>query len=204
MDKRIVALFVGFGAFVVFILGVWLLVLVNSVSTGVRFIVAPDSINVSSGDRSFRVNYESVVGFSPGDYTLKLSRDGFESTETTVKVIDNEIVDVYIMLNPESAAAKEEMNRSEMTPRIERISGHIVASGGEKIEQEYPFINQLPIIDKYFSVKSCVNGNNDIDICVRLVIDNKYQRERALSAIKSTGVDVSKYTINYIDAQDPH
>lgn len=204
MDKRVLVVVGGFVAFAIITLGIWLTSQLFIVRTGIQFIVVPDNISVAEGERRIGVSYESIINFEPGRHILEFSRDGFSSEIKDITVVENEVAQVYVLLNPKTDEAKKIINEPKMTSRIERISGYIITEGSKQIESEYPFVNSLPIIDKFFSIKSCVNEDGKIEICVKLIVNNKYQKNRAISAIKNVGVDTLKYKVNFVSSQDPH
>lgn len=171
-------------------------------STGIEFIVVPDEISVNVGDRSFNVSYESTIAFSAGTYSLTLKKEGFETITQSVEVIDKQVTSIYVGLKPLSDAAKELLSSSIMQARLERIGGHRVLQVEKAIEENYSFVNKLPITKKYFTINPCnlvVNDEKIVAICIVLAINNDTYKDQALKALADAGIDASKWVVHFED-----
>ena len=169
-------------------------------STGIEFIVVPDSATAVMNGKKVIVNYESVVKTETGTITVELSKDGFESNTETVEVKEGSVTPLYVYLKPISDAAKKEVEPVVMQQRIERIGGHFVTKSTDEMSEKYPFINKLPIVDKYFTVTPCSVVPTDLNVmgmCVTLAIDTQFYRDEAIKAIQAKGIDSTKWTIVY-------
>jgi hypothetical protein len=205
MDKRIILIIISFlGLVGVISLLWWAMTTLTTVRTGVEFIVVPDEIDVLYNNNEFKVDYESVVKFDPGEYELTFSKTDFTNQTKSVEVVENEITSVYILLEPQTNEAAELLSQSVMGSRIERIAGQMVTEGGEQLEEDYPFINDLPIIDRFFSIKTCSSENSIIAICVYLSPNNSFQRERATEAAIEANIDIDRFKLNFIEDNNPH
>lgn len=204
MDRKItLGIAAGVIGFIFIALIWWGIAKLNEVKTGIEFIVVPDEITVVVNSREFRVNYESKQKFEPGEHKLEFRRDGFETKSETVLINEGEVIQVYVLLDPVTAEARDILNQAIYRPRIERISGFIVNQGAKEFEQEYPFLNNLPITDKYFSIKTCTDESGELKICAYMVINNTLQRNRAKNAATTAGIDIKKYPLNFIE-KDSH
>lgn len=182
-------------------LGIWGFLQLTKVTTGIQFIVVPDHITAKIDSKTYTVNYESIVGVKPGNYTIYLSADGFAPTTTTVTVTKDRITQVYAALTPETDTAKALLDTDVMRSRLERIAGHEVSQGAKQLSDKYPFINKLPITTMYYTINPCsiidANNQKSTGICINLAIDNDYYRQQALDALKQKGIDTTNVTVRF-------
>lgn len=184
-------------------LSVILFIANQPIKTGVRFISTPDNIQVRGSDYSFRVSFDDVVSIRPGSYTFSVSKDGYNSTDISVVVTENTVSSVCISLEPQTDAARKDLaSTKDISARQEAVGGCNIETGAKVIETEYPFVNKLPIIDKYFSATSCQDDTNTTIICVTLTIDTEAQKQRALSIIKQKGIDTDSTLVRFIENGD--
>ncbi len=169
------------------------------VKTGIHFISIPDNISVVGGEYNIKASYNDNISVKPGSYNFKVSKDGYISSDLTVNVSENNISTVCVSLNPQTDEAKKELSEiKDISSRQEAVAGCQLVTGSKLIEEEYPFINKLPIIDKYFNASSCNDSDGKIIICVSLVIISDSQKQRALSIIKEKGIDTDKVKIRFL------
>lgn len=171
------------------------------IKTGVRFISIPDNIQVKGGEYNFTASYGTDIAMKPGDYTLTISKDGYTPSTTTVRVIKDTLSSICVSLEPQTDAAKKDiLNTKDLLLRQEAVGGCQAEVGSKTIEDEYPFINKLPIIDKYFSATTCLDGDKKTIICVTLLVDNEVQKQRALTTIKNKGIDIDTIKIRFLES----
>lgn len=202
-DKRILITL----AVVLLIIGTIFLItfITKKPTTGIEFIVVPDKVTAKIDGKNTSVSYESAVGTKTGTVTVELSKDGFESKSATVEVKEGSLASLYVYLNPLTDAAKKEVATTIMQQRIERIGGHMITESSKKMEEKYPFINKLPIIEKYYTITPCSVDPSDptiIGICVNLAIDKQYYRDLALVSLSEKGITPSDWTVLYMNQFD--
>ncbi len=169
------------------------------VKTGLQFYLAPDNVSVSiDGQKSFVVSYGSKTKIAPGEYSLEFSSDGFESTTQKFTVTDNQLTPIYLSLTPISDEAKSIMQTEDMQLRGDRAGGYENSVESTKLEEDYPFIDKLPIYAEYYTVAPCNDGDTVV-ICVSLYMDNETQRQNAVDDMKNAGIDTSSVKIIYKD-----
>lgn len=204
MNRRMI--FISGGVVVILLVVVLPLILwvssrTPAVTTGVQFITVPDDITVQVNDSTFTVDYEDIVALETGTYQASLSADGFNSTTVEIEVVEDTISAVYVYLEPATEEAELKVSSDEMQARIERIGGARINNGAAAIEDEAPFINQLPIIDKYFTAYPCRLANDEgvesIGVCVELAIDEPFYRESALKALADVGITPENTRITF-------
>lgn len=112
----------------------------------VEFALAPEEATLSFNGSTQTIRNKQVISFSPGTYTLSVTRDDFSTETTSVTVEKNETVRTVIALDPQTDAARK-----------------IIESNPEsvKIAQEYKnlldarLFKSLPLSGVNYSVDSC-------------------------------------------------
>jgi len=197
-------LIIVIGVFVILPILLWLIFsgFNQKISTGVSFSVTPENVKVSYNNTYKTVGFGTTIALDPGKYSFELSLDGFESIEKDIEIVEGEISRICVGLSPVNDLGREVLsNQVNLTTKSEGIFGCRGDQGSKELEEKFPFLNELPITDKYFSVLACrESGEKDSDyiLCVTLVIDNEFHRQRSLNIIKSSGIDVSKTSIRYL------
>ena len=162
------------------------------ITTGLQFYLAPDNVLVKVDDSEpiMIAEYGAIIKWQPGDYTLELSADGFESKTIESTVVENEITQIFVNLTPVTDEARLIMSDIEMQLRGERASGVENYTEGARLEEQYPFITKLPIYAQFYTIAPCQDGGEMI-ICVTLFLDNTVQRSNAAEDIRNAGIDES-------------
>jgi hypothetical protein len=162
----------------------------REVTTGFQFYLAPDNVSVTIDDgEPFTItDYGSKVEWQPGDYTLELSFDGFESQTIESTVNENELTEVFASLTPITDEAQAMMSTEEMQLRGELVGGMENRAGGAQLEEQYPFIAKLPIYAQFYTIAPCQDGDEMV-ICATMFLDNDVQRANALTDISEAGID---------------
>lgn len=182
-----------------FTAAVWAISIELAVKTGARFYVAPDNITLTVDNNNYAINYESIIEFKPGKYHIKLSHQDFHSVEQDIVVEENIISKIYVALEPANDNGKRIIQSQQINERRRVIFGNISTKEPEENAKKHPFINQLPIVDKYFVITACYGQYNDQDfgICVALATDNQTIRDKAQKAMKDKGVNTSTSKVYY-------
>lgn len=197
-DKRVTLVVIAFVVLIGIIIGIVLLT--REPSTGIKFIVVPDSITVTIDGKKKTVDYESILKTDTGPVTVELKKDGFTTKTQTVEVKEGELSSIYVYLEPISDSAKKEVSTTIMQQRITRIGGYLVSDSSKKLGEKYPFINKMPIVEKYYTLTPCSIDPVDLNvmgICVTLAIDEPVYREQALETLLANDIDPTKWTIIY-------
>jgi hypothetical protein len=204
MDKTLKIVLVLIGLFMVLPVVIWLIFVLNRpIETGIRFLVVPDGTTAQISDKSIKVNYGTVADINPGSYKISFSREGFDTLSTDVVVEAGQVSSACVQLTPNSDSGKDILSKQkDLQARLNGVFGCKVQKGGEEIEKTFPFVNLLPVIDKYFSANACkesADENSDYIICVSLVINNSFQKKRAVRVLESKGIDTSSIKLRYLD-----
>lgn len=164
----------------------------SEIKTGFQFYVAPDDVlvRIDDGEPIKIASYGFKLDWESGDYDLELSADGFESQTVQLSVIENELTPVYASLMPITDEAWNIMSSDEMQLRGERVGGVNNEIGGVQLEEQYPFINKLPIYGQFYTIAPCQDGETMV-ICVSMFLDNDVQRANALNDIRAADIDES-------------
>jgi len=169
------------------------------VKTGVRFVVAPDEIVVTGGEKDLKVIYDQVVTFKPGEYTLTLKRDNFKETTKKVTVKEGEVSQLYALLEASNEAGEKTLKEEIYRSRIERISGFNVTEGGAELSKKYPFIDKLPLTGKFYYAFPCIINaqEKEYGVCIKLALQEDFYKNQALDALRTAGIDPTTVFIEY-------
>lgn len=199
-QRKFIAIIVGsFIVFAAVVTVISILLAPKEIKTGIQFITVPDAITVKGGALPLVVNYDTVAEFQPGEYELEFSATHFAPYTEKVTVKEGEISPVYVLLEAVDDTGNAILKEDKYGIRIERISGYRVSSGGASLGKEYPFINKLPIIGKYFYAYPCVvdEESKEYGVCIKLALEGDIYKEQALTALREKDIDPSTITILY-------
>lgn len=192
---------VALGALVVIIGVILIIVYITTVRQGLSFVIVPGTMNAEINGKTYTISNDGRLALDPGIYTITFSRNEFSTSTSTVTVHKDSLTTVYIGLKPLTANAEKLVSDNDSQMRMEKISGANLGETVEALGKEYPFSEHLPITDKYFYAYSCNIDDKDISkglkICVDLVIDEPYYRDRVITTLKSAGIDTDSTEITY-------
>jgi len=176
-----------------------ILVKPQKVKTGIKFVIVPDSVTVKTKDQSFKINYEQIRTFTPGEYKFIFSSPHFVDTEKSVTVKENEITPLYVLLKAGDETGDAILKEAKYQPRIERIGGFEVTAGAAELTSKYPFIDKLPITGKYYYIYPCVVNpdTKEYGACVKLALQGEFYRNQALDALRQKDIDPSTIPVQF-------
>jgi|ETNmetMinimDraft_21_1059911.scaffolds.fasta_scaffold01573_3 hypothetical protein len=184
-------------------LGVGLLVLglvINALipRATILFSVAPQEIVVVINGDEHEITNGDEVTVAPGEVVLELKQDEFDSTGETFVIENGETREILVALNPQTADAESLLQNRESQIIIERIGGRAVLQGAQQLREQYPIITELPINERFYTVRTCESERedanpDDIAICVQLY--TLEARQSALNDIERRGFALEDYEI---------
>lgn len=165
--------------------------------------IAPEEFTLTINGDSRGAKTGDVVTVAPGELSITIARDGFESYSTTIDVKSNEKYDLLYTLTPLTNEARKLLETPKSQQIIERIEGRDLNAGSAKLLKEHPILGVLPINDKFFTITSCKSQQNPDDtskiaLCVQLY--NLEAQSSALGAIQEAGFNPSDYEIIIINS----
>lgn len=172
----------------------------------INIISIPFKVEVADGSWTRIVDTQPVDGtalaFDPGTRKIKFSAKGFVATTQEVSIEDGKNQTVYIYLEPNEQWAEDDINNeTKYGYRREAMATDAIDTGSQKIAKDSPIVNNLPILEKWYSIYACSSSQElavpegKIGICITLDLDNDVQRANALKEITDLGYKLSDYTI---------
>lgn len=178
---------------------VWLITQKNTITTGIQFIIVPDNTKAVVNNKSYIVNYETIIKTNPGVYHIKLSRDNFMPSEQDITVTGGKISKLYNALTPANNIGKQLISTDAMSLRLEQIGGYNSVNSPIEMAKKYPFTKNLPLVEKYFIITPCYgeSGGQPIGICIMLAIDEPSYREQAKTTLQNNNIDFSNIPLYF-------
>jgi hypothetical protein len=160
-------------------------------------LVAPSGATVKLNGHGILVGQAHVA---PGNYVIKVSRQGFAEKEQTVSVAGGEtrFVGIILVSNDASTALWYE-NHPEDDILTEKIVGQVVQQESADAVLQNPFIEKLPILgpgDTY-RIDSGVSLAGSSQPAIYILAVSPKAREAAINKIKYMGYDPEKMEIIY-------
>ena len=198
----------GVAAVIIIIaISVFFIVMDRINSATVNILVAPSIAKVKVGGKVLG-SYGSFK-MQPGEYTVEVSADGFETkTSEIVAVADKTVnVRVYLMPTDESSNWYEEHEHDALI--LGEIKNEEALDALQKLKDDNPILSQLPMEVDYFTDNYSQRVwytlsyvlNDDISGFVITITDySGGNREAGMKRLKNLGADLDKYEVEYRDA----
>ena len=177
----------------VFVLGVVALLVVVSIQQ--RPLSAKLEVEITPSDSTLMVSgeehKEGVIKVKPGNYTINVSRQGFESVSTTVSASKGQTRYVGVVLVSNSPSTQDWYEaHPEDAKKAEGISSRNFDQSSESRAQEMPILKELPWIDHLYRVDygpSQRNPNDGEAIALYVTHYSEAGRNQALEWLKFKG-----------------
>lgn len=149
-----------------------------------------------------RITNRGSAWVTPGDHTVIVSREGFESYKGSVRVSADSTPFIYVALTGKSDDAKkwQENNRHEYT-RLELLTIKKSREYNTRFKSNNPIVTILPIKDPYYTI----DYRNHDDKSVELTIYGTAPRYRqaALDFLRKKGYEPTDYRVSYEGFTNP-
>ncbi|RYF29644.1 MAG: PEGA domain-containing protein [Chloroflexi bacterium] len=186
--------------FVVFVLFSAATYISRSGKIGVTFSIVP-------GDASLTVNGnksgKGTQWLTPGTYTIKVEKNGFQTVEKQIIADANKERNVAaVSLTPESDEAKAWAEKNQNLYKSNEEFGSIEAQEtGKFLRARHPIIDVLPYKDPYYTVAYRLNNDQSIT----LTVDTPSPRYRyfAVQKIRELGYNPTDYDIEFKQYKNP-
>lgn len=204
MNRNVKLFLIGLGLFIVLPLTLWgiisLLSFNHAGEVSVDIAVVPSDATIHIGDTSI-TNKQSVY-LKPGDYSITVSKDGFESTTQKITVSEDTTAHIIAALYPVSSDATAWYNaHQDDYYKLEGIAGTVANEAGQEFINKYPITGSLPIQKATYLI-GYKKTDNQKNIIITITAYEGY-RESALQEIRNLGFDPSNYTIEFNDYENP-
>lgn len=195
--KRIITTIIFLFSLAAAIAIIWLIYRsVYSATINIYFAPKSASISIGDGGGNFGDNF-----VKPGQYTVRITKQGFTSYTQEVTVKKGETVRVEGSLTPSSDATADWYEKNMDDYAIaQSVADRKADQARENMVRDYPLIKSLPIIGPYESYRVdyglSPKGGNKYRIIIRS--QSEQAKQQALLAITETGHDIAKYEVEYL------
>jgi hypothetical protein len=164
----------------------------------ITFAVAPEEVQVEVNGKNHTVQNGQSITVAPGDITVIVSRNEFDSYTEKFTVKNGETYEVLAALAAKTLAAERLLQTPGSQAVIQRVEGRKVERGAAELVSKNPLLKELPIIDKFYKIIVCnsqayPDDTSKFAICVQLY--ELEARDAALNDIRSRGYNPEDYEI---------
>jgi len=170
--------------------------------TQFKMVIAPASAYIKIDDgNTKRVKRGDTIKVSPGEHSITVSEDQFESYTLKLTAKENETVELLVALIPLTDEAAAKLSDTESQEIVQRFHGKAFTNETKQIDKEYPILDILPITARLYRVYPCKsqlypNNPEKVAICVD---GSEYGLEPYVEKdIKSRGYDPADYEMIYL------
>jgi hypothetical protein len=164
----------------------------------ITFSVAPEEVQVEVNGKNHTVQNGQSITVAPGDITVIVSRNEFDSYTEKFTVKNGETYEVLAALVAKTLAAERLLQTPGSQAVIQRVEGRKVERGAAELVSKNPLLKELPIIDKFYKIIVCnsqayPDDTSKFAICVQLY--ELEARDAALNDIRGRGYNPEDYEI---------
>jgi hypothetical protein len=164
------------------------------------------NIQVDNGKKT-EMNNGDKLTVSPGTHKITISEDEFSQYQTTVTVKRGETQELLVALTPNTSAAQNLLNNPTAQEIVQRFGGKQLTTQTAKIDNNYPFLKELPIEARLYSIHPCASqkypdDSTKIAICVDSNIDTPTIKPYIENEFTSRGYKSSDYEVIYTSDVD--
>lgn len=165
--------------------------------------VAPDEVTVTINGQAHKVTTGDKMIVAPGELTITVSRDEFETYSQKLTIKNGETVEILQALTPKTDAAKDLLNSPKSQAVIQRITNNKMKAAADLLMKNYPILSVIPINDKFYTITTCAskkypNDATKVAICVNLF--DPEAKQSAIDAVKAKGFNLDDYETYFVDA----
>ena len=167
----------------------------------VKILVSPVDAKITLNQEVYSAGEKKI---KPGDYKIKIEREGFKAQETELKISRGDQKYIYYCLTPEDNNKnwfKEHQKDDETCNQIEQALNEIEKNETmtDPIFSITPYHND----DKRYYIDSILNQDNSITNKIKPLSCKadfkKILKQNALNFLKANKIDLDKYKIEYVE-----
>jgi len=140
---------------------------------------------------------------TPGNYSVKASREGFEDIKKSIEVTGEKTENVVALsLTPKSEEAKKwaDKHQSEYS-RNEQYGAVAAAADGKYFADKNPITKKLPFKNPYYTIGYKTQG--DAPVTLTIVTPSPRYRFYAIEKIREWGFDPTHFRIEFQGFKNP-
>jgi hypothetical protein len=167
--------------------------------------VAPEEFTVTINGHDKKVKTGDEISVTPGDVKFTISRDGFDSYTHTVSIKNGQKVEILQALKPQTDEARKLLETEKSQAIIQRVTNVNLEKASNNILKDYPLVAQLPINDKFYSVRICesqLHPNDATKVAVCVLLYNPEAKQSAIDDVTSRGFDLNDYETYFQSPDD--
>lgn len=170
-------------------------------TTKISILVSPTDSKVTLNQVQYSSGNQKVI---PGEYKIKIERQGFNTEETEIKIGKNEHKYIYYCLKPDEEHKnwfKEHKKDQEACDQVNQALNEIQKS--ETMQDPIFSVTPYHSDEKRFYIDSELNKDHGITVKIRPMsckteIKN-ILKQNALNYLKSQNINPEQYKIEYIE-----
>lgn len=167
-------------------------------------------VHVIPEDAQVTMNGKPASGgtlyLKPGEYAFSASKNGFK-TDTQKIMVGNEEQEIGLLPEPESAEAKEWLDKNPRIQQARESYGGLNANReGQEVQNQTPIIEFLPVTlveDGPFSIDYGKSEKRPNGVFLEISDSSPEGRQKAISWIRDHQQDPTDLEIRYIDFVNP-
>ncbi|MBQ3464616.1 PEGA domain-containing protein [Candidatus Saccharibacteria bacterium] len=192
----------------VVIIGISIFSLVRSkiYSATLNIRVTPISAEVKIGDKNYKTTGTYKV--KPGNYDVEVSAEGFITKTDTIEINEDETIDFQVFLLPTEENADWYDEHPDDSLILGEIKYSLTLEALEKLQEENPILNELPMNIDYFTSDGAKRVNYSISYKLEEnntkfhIVITDYSGGNyndAITRLEKRGVAKDQYEIEYVD-----
>jgi hypothetical protein len=197
-SKPIQTIAILFAVLVVVAVIFWLFDLRRSAT--LDLLVAPRSAAVTIGGRRFN---NGTHRFEPGTYDVRITKNGFQSHESTITLEQGKTTSLHICLVPDATNADYYADHPEDDMICTAIGSHEADRLAEEALAKYPILEHLPYSTINYRIDLVFSDDPEQPPAISIFLNTcsdysaNIYREEALDWLKSRDIDPTDYQITF-------
>lgn len=173
----------------------------------ITLLLAPEEgfMTIDGGSKQ-PVKNKQNLNITPGKHTVKFSRDEFDSFSKDITIANKQTLEVIIILNPLTNAARQLLLTPGADEVIQRFTGEKMIKETDQLNKDYPILSILPIEARLYIVNTCKSIKYPDDATKVAICADVYQEGLepfVLKDITSRGYNPADYELIFIDKYSP-
>lgn len=148
------------------------------------------------------VKNKQTLNVTPGKHTVEFSRDEFDSFSKDIAIANKQTLEVIIVLNPLTNAARQLLLTPGADEVIQRFTGEKMIKETDQLNKDYPILSILPIEARLYIVNTCKSIKYPDDATKVAICADVYQEGLepfVFKDITSRGYNPSDYEIIFVN-----
>lgn len=173
----------------------------------IALLLAPEEgfIAIDGGSKQ-PVENKQNLNVTPGKHTVEFSHSEFDSFSKEITIANKQTLEVIIILNPLTDAARQLLLTPGADEVIQRFTGEKMIKETDQLNKDYPILSILPIEARLYVVNACNSikyPNNATKVALCADVYQEGLEPFVFKDITSRGYNPADYEIIFIDKYSP-